>query len=80
VAAVSWHAALDPSVRAPIEEGDRLGEARLVADGAVVSRAVLRADTAVAEVGSPEPAGRVGAAVGDALRAFSRLATVDRPA
>lgn len=64
---------LDPVAPARITRGTRLGRAELVVDGEVVDTAGIEAAaTPAAPADSPTPAGVVGAAVQDAVRAFVR--------
>ncbi len=65
---------LAPDVALPIAAGTPLGEAVLVVDGEEVDRVALQADAPV--VVTQDDA---GAALGDALRAFARLATRTAP-
>ena len=75
-----WQVDLDPAVERPIDQGQRLGEARLLIDGEVVDRTDLVASERVPSTAPLAGADGAGAAVGDAMRAFARLAEVDRDA
>ena len=75
-----WQVEVEPAVERPIAAGRRLGEARLLVDGAVVDTTDLVAAEAVPAPPAQPGAVGAGAAVGDTLRAFARLAEVDRDA
>lgn len=76
---VWWRTSLDPLAARPLAAGAPLGVAELVVGGEVRRSTPL---TAAAAVPAPAvvtaPAGQVGAALQDALRAFGRLPPVER--
>ena len=79
-AAVSWLTRLAPTAPRPLTAGALLGHAELWVDGEVEAEVPLVAERDVAASIDAEPAAAAGAAVQEALRAFARLAVVDRGA
>ncbi|HUH08341.1 MAG TPA: D-alanyl-D-alanine carboxypeptidase family protein [Egibacteraceae bacterium] len=78
-ARVTWRAVLDAGAQPPVEASAPLGTGQLLIDGEVVRETQLHAATAVAPVPRTGD-GAVGAALQDAVRAFSRLHVVERAA
>lgn len=75
---VTWRADVDPPAR-PADAGAVAGHAVLVAGGRVADRVPLRTADAVTADPPREPAGRVGTALQEALRALAWSEPVDRP-
>lgn len=78
---VTWRTVLEPFVRPPSPAGTRLGRAELLLDGALVDTVELRSGAPLPDVSAAGPAAaRLGSAVEDALRGFSRTTPGDRRA
>jgi D-alanyl-D-alanine carboxypeptidase len=77
---VRWRTVLDPVPPLPIRAGDQLGRAELLVEGVIVESVPLSAAEPSGLPPPASPAADVGAAVEDAVRAFSRLHTIDRAA
>lgn len=77
-AQVVWRTHLHPIAERPLAAGTRLGSAQLVAEDDVVAEAPLVAVEEVPDRAPAVPAASVGGAVQEALRAFARLAEIDR--
>lgn len=80
-APVVWRAQLDPVASRPLREGAPVGRAVLSVGDEVVADVELRTTAAApARPLDAPPAARAGAALQDALRAFARVAEIERAA